>query len=107
LLASQSARSLFASLQIKFDYVIVDLAPLAAGMDVRATSALISSYLLVVEWGTTKIDTVQYALRHAPAVNENIIGAVLNNVDLAVMRRYDTHGVEYYYGRSRHARSIN
>jgi succinoglycan biosynthesis transport protein ExoP len=107
MLASEAATSLFGILQIKFDYVIVDLAPLAAGMDVRATYNLVNSYLLVIEWGVTKIDAVQYALTHAPGVRANMIGAVLNKVDLAAMRRYDTHGVDYYYGRSRYARPIN
>jgi succinoglycan biosynthesis transport protein ExoP len=107
MLASEAATSLFGILQIKFDYVIVDLAPLAAGIDVRATYNLVNSYLLVIEWGVTKIDAVQYALTHAPGVRANMIGAVLNKVDLAGMRRYDTHGVDYYYGRSRYARPIN
>jgi succinoglycan biosynthesis transport protein ExoP len=107
MLAAQSTRSLFGILQVKFDYVIVDLAPLAAGMDVGAVSGLVDSYLLVIEWGTTKIDAVQYALSHAPAVRANLLGAVLNKVDLAAMSRYDNHGVDYYYGRSRYARPIN
>jgi polysaccharide biosynthesis transport protein len=105
MLASESARSLFGMLQIKFDYVIVDLAPLAAGMDVRAVSGLVDSYVLVIEWGTTKIDAVQYALSHAPGVRASLVGAVLNKVDLAAMNRYDSHGVDYYYGR--YARPIN
>ena len=107
MLACDSAKSLFGMLQIKYDYVIVDLAPFAAGMDVRATSNLVDSYLMVIEWGVTKVDAVQYALRHAPLVRENIIGAVLNKVDIAAMHRYDSHGVDYYYGRSGYARAIN
>jgi polysaccharide biosynthesis transport protein len=105
MLASESARSLFGILQIRFDYVIVDLAPLAAGMDVRAVSGLVDSYVLVIEWGTTKIDAVQCALSHAPGVRASLVGAVLNKVDLAAMNRYDSHGVDYYYGR--YARPIN
>jgi succinoglycan biosynthesis transport protein ExoP len=98
ILASDAARSLFEMLQIKYDYVIVDLAPLAAGVDVRATSGLIDSYVLVIEWGVTKIDAVQYALRHAPGVQANIVGAVLNKVNMAAMGRYDSYGANYYYG---------
>jgi succinoglycan biosynthesis transport protein ExoP len=107
MLASEAAKSLFGILQLKYDYVIVDLAPLAAAMDVRATSGLVDSYLLVIEWGITKIDAVQYALRHAPTVQANIVGAVLNKVDVAAMSRYDGYGVNYYYGRSRRARPLN
>jgi polysaccharide biosynthesis transport protein len=107
LLASRAAESLFDTLQVKYDYVIVDLAPLVANMDVRATSGFIDSYLLVIEWGSTKIDAVQYALRHAPGVHANIVGAVLNKVDMAAMGRYDSYGANYYYGQPRRTRSVN
>jgi len=107
LLASRAAKSLFDTLQIKYDYVIVDLAPLVANMDVRATLGFIDSYLLVIKWGSTKIDAVQYALRHAPGVHANIVGAVLNKVDMAAMGRYDSYGAHYYYGQPRRTRSVN
>jgi polysaccharide biosynthesis transport protein len=106
-LASDAAKSLFSTLQIKYDYVIVDLPPLVAGVDVRATSGLIDSYILVIEWGTTKIDAVEYALRHAPGVQENIVGAVLNKVDIAAMGRYDRYGADYYYGQPRHLDAVH
>lgn len=103
--ASIATKSFFKTLQIKYDCVIVDLAPLVAGVDVRATLRHIDSYLLVLEWGSTKIDEVQYALRHAPGVQDNITGVVLNKVDMAALNLYDRHGAHYYYGRPRH--SIN
>jgi polysaccharide biosynthesis transport protein len=87
--------------------VIVDLAPLAAGMDVCVTSNFLNSYLLVIEWGATKVDAVQYALRNAPTVQAHVVGAVLNKVDFPAMKRYDNFGADYYYGRSRYARSFN
>ena len=72
---------------MKYDYVVVDLAPLVAANDVRATSRFISSYVLVIEWGNTKIDAVQYALRNISGVQDNIVGAVLNKVDMAAIGR--------------------
>jgi polysaccharide biosynthesis transport protein len=107
LLASRAAKSLFDTLQIKYDYVIVDLAPLVASMDVRATSGFIDSYLLVIEWGSTKVDAVQYALRHAPSVYANMVGVVLNKVDMAAMGHYDSYGKNYYYGQPRLSSSVN
>src|SRR5262249_10846722 len=107
ILASRASKSLFDILQVKYDYVIVDLAPLVANMDVRATLGFIDSYLLVIEWGSTKIDAVQYALRHAPAVHANIAGVVLNKVDMAAMGRYDSYGANYYYGQPRRTSSVN
>jgi len=106
-LASDAAKALFGTLQIKYDYVIVDLAPLIATLDVRATSRFIDSYVLVIEWGATKVDAVQYALRNAPDVHANIVGAVLNKVDLASLGRYDNYGANYYYGQNRQAVRTN
>jgi succinoglycan biosynthesis transport protein ExoP len=107
ILASHVARSLFASLQVKYDYIIVDLPPLVAGADVRAAGPLINAYVLVIEWGATKADAVQYALRHAPGVHANILGAVLNKVDMAAMGKYDGYGARYYEGAYRQARTMH
>jgi polysaccharide biosynthesis transport protein len=97
ILASDAAKAIFSRFQLEYDYVIVDLAPLVAGVDVRAASRFIDSYVLVIEWGATTIDAVQYALRHAPDVQANIVGAVLNKVNVAAMSRYDRYGAGYYH----------
>ena len=97
ILLSPAAKSLFMTLQLKYDYVIVDLAPLVAGVEVRAASRLINSYVLVVEWGATKIDAVEYALRNAPDVQKNIAGVVLNKVDMGTIAQYDSYASGYYY----------
>src|SRR5262249_11807524 len=54
LFASDSAKSLFASLQREYDYVVVDLPPLISELDVLASSHLIKAYVLVVQWGSTR-----------------------------------------------------
>jgi capsular exopolysaccharide synthesis family protein len=95
-LASPEALTLFTALRKFFDYVIVDLPPLVAATDVRASSQLLDSYIMVVEWGRTKVDAVQYAMRHAPGVYERTAGIVLNKVDVEIMSRYDTYGGMYY-----------
>jgi len=100
LLTSDAANAFLGTLRIRYDYVIVDLAPLVSVVDIQATSRLIESYILVINWGETKPDVVRYALRNVPGVQENIIGAVLNKVDMAALRQYDAHGAHYYYGRS-------
>jgi polysaccharide biosynthesis transport protein len=97
ILASDDAKLVFSTLQVRYDYVIVDLAPLVAGVDVRASSRFVDCYVLVIEWGATTVDAVQYALRHAPGVQENIVGAVLNKVNVSAMKRYDRYGAAYYH----------
>jgi len=107
ILASDAAKSLFTSLQRQYDYVIVDLSPIAPAIDVRASSRVIDAYILVIEWGETKVSDVQYALRHADEVQDNIIGAVLNKVNMDILARYDRQGAKYSYSNSRYAGKQN
>jgi polysaccharide biosynthesis transport protein len=103
ILSAEPTRALFDKLRASYDYVIVDLPPLAPIVDVRATTPLVDCFVLVVEWGRTKIDVVQHALHTAPNVSEAILGAVLNKTDMKVMKRYDSYHNDYYntehYGR--------
>jgi len=95
-LASEAMRKLFDELRAEYDYVVVDLPPLAPIIDVRATTHLVDSYLLVVEWGRTRIDVVEHSLRTSPRIYEALMGAVLNKTDLSSMKRYDSYRGELY-----------
>jgi len=102
-LASEAMRKLFDELRVEYDYVIVDLPPLVPIIDVRATTHLVDSYMLVVEWGRTNTDVVEQALRTSPRIYEALIGVVLNKTDLSSMKRYDSpHGA--LYGNAQFAR---
>jgi succinoglycan biosynthesis transport protein ExoP len=96
MLASAEARRIIDSLKAAYECVIVDLAPLISTVDIRAVSRIIDSYVLVIEWGATKMESVQYALSNAPAVQSKMIGAVLNKVDLASLGRYQSHSYGYH-----------
>jgi succinoglycan biosynthesis transport protein ExoP len=97
ILASQATKDIFDRLRAKYDYVIVDLSPLSAGVDARLTTAFIDAYVLVVKWGQTTIDVVRYALHSAQGVQDNLLGVVLNHVDFKRLASYDGHGAKHYY----------
>ncbi|WP_424579824.1 AAA family ATPase [Bradyrhizobium sp. USDA 241] len=97
ILCADAISKLFDLLRNDYDYVIVDLPPLTPLVDVRATSSLIDCYILVIEWGRTKIDVVQHALHTAPNIHESLIGAVLSKTDTKAMARYDGHRSYYYH----------
>ena len=99
ILSSPQAEALFRGLRNSYDYVIVDLSPLAPVVDVRATSRFIDSYLFVVEWSRTKIDVAEHALGAARHVHDNVMGAILNKVNMKTMRRYDGYRGAYYGNR--------
>lgn len=103
ILASKEFRDLFERLRGLYDYVIIDLSPLAPVVDVRVVTPLVDSFLFVVEWGRTKIDVAQFALSSARGVCDNLLGIVLNKADMKAFGRYANYQDTYYnnsdYGR--------
>jgi polysaccharide biosynthesis transport protein len=99
ILASHATRQVFETLREAYDYVIVDLSPLAPIVDVRAMTHLVDSFLFVVEWGRTKIDIAEHALAGAQGVYENLLGVVLNKADFKMLGRYDGNRRSYYSNR--------
>ena len=78
------------------------MAPLISTVDVLAVSRFVQSYVLVIEWGATKMEAVRRALGNTPAVQMRMLGAVLNKVDFAGLARYEPHSLyhQYQYGRT-------
>jgi succinoglycan biosynthesis transport protein ExoP len=93
ILASESFKRLIEGLRKAYDYIIIDLPPIAPVVDVRATTNIIDSYIYVVQWGSTRINLVQHQLAGAPEIYGRLLGVVLNKANVKVLERY-----EYYYG---------
>jgi polysaccharide biosynthesis transport protein len=98
ILASDRMKRLFDRLRESYNYIIVDLSPIAPVVDVRSTAHLLDCYLFVIEWGKTRIDIVEHALKTARVVYENLLGVILNKVDYDRFSRYERNGNDYYYG---------
>jgi succinoglycan biosynthesis transport protein ExoP len=96
-LSSAAMKRLFDRLRETYDYVIVDLSPLAPVVDVRAATQLLDSYLFVVEWGKTKINVVERSLSTSHGVYDNLLGTVLNKVDFTRLGRYDYSAYYAHY----------
>jgi len=97
ILASTAIKSLIDKLRSAFDYVIVDLAPLAPVVDTQTTTSFIDSYVYVIEWGRTTIDVVKHSLSNAPELYDRLLGAVLNKTNMSVLQRYEPYRTSYYY----------
>jgi succinoglycan biosynthesis transport protein ExoP len=102
-LASEALKNLIETLRKTYDYIIVDLPPLAPVVDVRATTKIVDSYIYVIEWGQTRKNFVQQQLLAAPELHDLLLGVVLNKADIRVMGRYEDYYGSYYnkqyYGR--------
>jgi succinoglycan biosynthesis transport protein ExoP len=99
---SEKTSQLIDYLRKSYDYVIIDLPPLAPVIDARVACRLVDSFLLVIEWGRTKITVVQHALRNAPGVGDKAVGVVLNKANMKSFVRYSDHDIYYnnpYYRR--------
>jgi capsular exopolysaccharide synthesis family protein len=96
ILSSEQTKKLFDRLRETYDFIIVDLPPLAPVVDARAISALLDSFVLVVEWGRTTADVVEHALNTAPTVYDALLGVVLNKTNMKAMKSYANHFGDYY-----------
>jgi succinoglycan biosynthesis transport protein ExoP len=92
-------QQLFKKIRENYDRVIVDLSPLAPVIDVRATLKILDTYVLVVEWGRTKIEAVAESLNSAPEVSQHLLGVVLNKANLSSLSKYNAYGGDYYYNK--------
>lgn len=95
ILGSEAFKQLIDDLRKSYDYVVVDLAPLAPVVDVRSTLSVIDSYVYVIEWGQTNTQVVQHQLAAAPELFDRLLGVVLNKANMNVLERY-----QYYYGKN-------
>lgn len=103
-LASDQMKDFIDRARGHYDYVIVDFPPLTPVVDVRTTAHFVDSFIFIVEWGKTQVQVVERALRSARAVNENLLGVVLNKADIAAMSRYSGYGGKNYYYNSHYGR---
>jgi succinoglycan biosynthesis transport protein ExoP len=106
-LASDAMKNLFEQLREQFDYIVVDLSPLVPIVDVRSALSFVDAYVLIIEWGTTSVYTVQRAIHSARAVSDKVIGVVLNKVDFKSLGRFDGGPGNYYYKNKLYARYGN
>jgi succinoglycan biosynthesis transport protein ExoP len=97
ILASLELKRIFDQLRTLYEFVVVDLSPIAPVVDVCATTELIDSYVLVIEYGKTTIDMVEHALLAAPDMSKSIVGAVLNKANIKELAKYDPYLSGYYY----------
>jgi succinoglycan biosynthesis transport protein ExoP len=99
ILSSVRMKKLFEKLRESYEYIVVDLPPLAPIVDVRAATSLVDSFIFVIEWGQTKIDVVEHALGQAQEVYDHLLGVVLNKVDMKSFGRHASHHQSYYYNK--------
>jgi receptor protein-tyrosine kinase len=97
LLGSLATRNLLKELQERFDYVIIDSAPLLAVTDGAILAAVADGVLMVVRSGKTKREQLAHAFGILNDVGATLLGAVLTMMPRGGSSSYN---YSYYYGGS-------
>jgi capsular exopolysaccharide synthesis family protein len=99
LLGSQKMKQLFASLRERFDFIVLDSAPLLGVTDSKVASRHADKVLFVMQWEKTNKDTGANALVHMREAKASVAGAVLTQVDVRKHAQYGYGDVGQYYGK--------
>ncbi len=100
LIGSAKMAQLLTAARQTYNYVIIDLPPLAPVIDAKAIAGAVDGFVFVVEWGETSTATVSDALHNAPLVDQKIIGCILNKADEQGLRLYTStvgNSSSYYH----------
>jgi len=99
LLSSERMRTLIREAKADYNFVVLDSPPLLNVADSRILATLVEGVVFVVQGGATPRELVQRAQSHARDVGANVIGVVLNNLDVRADDYYYYRYYRYdYYG---------
>jgi succinoglycan biosynthesis transport protein ExoP len=88
LLSSPAMGQLITSLRSRYDVILVDSAPMAAGVDPYVLGTLTGSLLLVMRTGVTDREMAQAKVDLLDRLPVRVLGAVLNDVEAGGAYRY-------------------
>ena len=89
LLSSQSMGALIRSAIAEYKFTILDSSPMLALADSRILAPLVNGVLLVAKCGITSREHLHHAQSGIRGVDGNLIGVVLNNVDIRTNGYYN------------------
>lgn len=99
LLGSQKMKRLLAELRERFDFVVLDSAPLLGVTDSKVIAHLVDRVLFALRWEKTTKETALNALAHLREAKANLAGVVLTQVDVRKHAEYGYGDVGQYYGK--------
>ena len=82
----------------QYDRVILDAPPVLAVSESTVIAAQTDATLLTIWSGRTSQKLVQVAVRQLLSRGANLVGCVLNNLDLTRLGTYGAYSYYHYYG---------
>jgi capsular exopolysaccharide synthesis family protein len=89
--------SLLRELRSQFDWVFIDSPPVVSLADSMILASLADMVAFVVRHNENDKELIRRCVTNVRKINPNVIGAVLNNVDLERSHYKDYYYVGYYY----------
>ena len=99
LLGTKRMESLLESFRDQYDMVIIDAPPVGVVTDAAILSTKVDGLIFVTAAGQTDVDTIKRSKELLENVKANILGVVLNKVDVQ-SRDYYKYGYYKYYEES-------
>jgi capsular exopolysaccharide synthesis family protein len=97
LIGGNRFRELLSNIREEYDWVLIDSPPSMSLSDTSLLADLADMTLLVVQHNETDKDVIQKNVQHLRRVGANLIGAILNNVDIQKAYQKDYYYAGYYY----------
>lgn len=97
LLGSERFIELLRSLRERYDWVLIDSPPAANLADPSLLASMAEMVVMVVRHNSTDRDHVVKTYQQLRTVSANVVGVVLNNVDLGRTYHKDYYYAGYYY----------
>ena len=98
LVLRREMKDFLAEVSEKYDLVILDAPPVLAVSETTVIASQTDGALVVVWSGRTSRKLVQAAIRQLLSRGANLMGCVLNNLDLVRMGNYGAYSYYHYYG---------
>ncbi|MGY3346635.1 MULTISPECIES: AAA family ATPase [unclassified Bradyrhizobium] len=90
-IGSRAMAELLKSLRDRYEYIVIDLAPVMPVADSKAVSFLIDAMVYVIEWGQTTRSALQESISGSEVLQKKLLGAVLNRANPKMLKRIEAY----------------
>jgi succinoglycan biosynthesis transport protein ExoP len=97
ILSSDRMTNFLAAARSYYEYIVLDLPPLAPVVDTKAVAHQVDAFVLVIEWGRTSPEIIIEALGTAETVQSKLLGSVLNKANAQSLKKAEAYKGDSYY----------
>lgn len=98
LLGSNRMQGILTELGCQYDYILLDTPPIMPVTDAAVLASKVDAVIMVIMWNKIQPALAKAAKTRLDQAGANIIGGILNNVDVANSGYGYGYGYYYYYG---------